>query len=290
MKKHLIAFLVIMTASLSACLVSCGEKDPLPEDQKDPDGKVTMGTYSLYRPSITLTYWPDSEAGITSSFETYYNGIAAALNIGQDKKYKWSDIEADRERLQAIFNGIDDFEYSVKSCRNYTSTNGDVTFGAFKEGSIYPDIDFGSKKIICKLDVPADATCQLHIEMTSYETAVPSAKEYNTKVRTLFTEALKEVFTEPYGLQENKTSVQYLNMVNRSGSRAELSERVKKACEAVVVPDLPADIRKDAQAATSPSGAKLSNIFVITLFSYDPQSNRILKSEEEVFTRSIGIN
>lgn len=282
--------MVMMTVCSSACLVSCVVDGPLPEEQQEPAENVKTGAYSVYHPSFTLTYWPDSDAGITEQFEDYYNGILADLNVDLEKKYKWSDIEADKERIQKIFDGIDDFEYSVKSCRNYTSVSRDITFGAYKDGSFYPDIDFGEKKLICKLDVPEDVTCQLHIEITSFEKAVSSAKEYNTKVRTLFSEALKEFFTEQYGLHENITNVEYFNMANFSGSREEISNRVKKACEEVVIPELPADIKKDAQSVNSPSGAKLSNIFVISLFSYDPQSNRIIMSEQEVFSHRIGIN
>lgn len=289
MKKFFGVFFV-MIICFSAGLVSCGGDDPMSGDRKDPSENVEMGTYSIYHPDLTLTYWPDSEAGITEQFETYYNGILAALKVDPEKKYKWSDIEADRERLQNAFDGIGDFEYKVKSCRNYFSVSREVTFGAYKTGSLYPDIDFGGKKLTCKLDVPEDATCQLHIEVTSYETAVPSAKEYNTTVRTLFADALKDVFTEKYGVHENKTNVEYLNMVNYSGSREEISNRVKSACEGVKIPDLPENVRKDARDVTSPSGAKLSYILVINIFSYDPKSSRIIMSEEEIFSHRIKVN
>lgn len=276
-----------MTVCIAAGFVSCGEDDVT--DEQKPVESVDKGTYSVYCPSFIISYWPDSEAGIVTKFEAYYENILNTLKVDEDKQYEWSYIEANKDRMQKLFDGISDFEYSVKSCRNYTSVSGDVTFRAYKNNSSYADIDFGAKRVKCTLDVPADATVQLQIEMSSVELVVPSAKDYLAKVRNLYIEALKDVFTEPYGNIEKLVQKQYLNMLNYNGDPKELKERVKKICEAVVIPEIPADVKNDAQSVTTSSGSHLNSIFAIRVFTYDPKSSRITMSYEDVFTKEISL-
>lgn len=286
MKKYFRAFMVtMMTVCFSACLVSCGEDDVTSSGQKDPEPvvKESTGTYDLHCPVFVITYWPDSEAGITTQFQSFYDDIAKAVGVDGKKEYKWSDIEASKDKLQKAFDAFGDFEYSVKSCRNYSRLNGDITFKAYKDGNSSADIDFGAKHVKCTLDIPADVTSQLHIEMKTFELGVPSAKEYLDKVRGLYADALKDVFTGEYGVMKGIAQVEYLNMYNHTGDRKEISERISKACEGVVVPELPADIKKEA------ADAKVKAIFTISVFAYDPHSTSIMKSDEDVFSSKIAI-
>lgn len=293
MKKYLASILLSAAALTTATMfASCGGGDDDVEDvltPQKPVEKVETGKYSLHFNSIHIDIWPDTNAGIEDQYAAYQKSITDALKVDLNKKYNWSDIEADKDRLTKVFDTFGDFEYKVKSLRNYIKYySGDITFGALKDGSSNLDLKIGTKNITCIKDVPENATTQLYIEMSAYETALTSAKEYCDKVRTLYTEALKEEFAGEYGTevsgQTRKVSY-YYNLANYTTDGLEVKNRVNKICKAVEIPALPDDVKKEAQAL-SPA---LPYVFKIWINQYDPKATYPIKSETEVFSRSITV-
>lgn len=297
MKKFFNLFLSAMAMSGAALttatmFASCGGEDDVEEvlNPQKPVEKAETGKYSLHFNSIHIDIWPDTNAGIEDQYAAYQKSITDALKVDLNKKYNWSDIEADKDRLTKVFDTFGDFEYKVKSLRNYIKYYGeDITFGALKDGSSYLDLKIGTKNITCIKDVPENATTQLYIEMSAYETVLTSAKEYCDKVRTLYTEALKEEFTGEYGTEVNgltrKVSY-YYNLANYTTDSLEVKNRVNKICQAVEIPALPDDVKKEAQAL-SPA---LPYVFKIWINKYDPKATYPVKSETEVFSLSICID
>lgn len=276
MKKYLRSMLLLAAAIVSASMfASCGEDetDDLNPGQKEPENKVEMGYYKLDFPSLTILEWPDTKSieEIEKKYDAYKKSITDALKYEDGKKYKWSEIEADKDRLQKLFDGFGDFEFEVQNCANKLSYAGlGTSFCAYKEGSEYRNIDFGEKKIKSKLHIPENTTCQLFVTITTVN-AVPSVKEYSASVKKLYTDALKDVFTDEYGVVETSDKLartEYFNLANFSGNSDELKNRVKDACDAVKekVPAVPADVLKDAQ------DSNINVLFSINIEAFDPKS------------------
>lgn len=288
MKKYLASMLLSAAAIVSATmLVSCGDDDNNGVTPEKPVEEVVMGRYNFHFNSIKIGNWPDKDSGIEDRYAAYQKDIIAALNIDLNKKYDWSVIEADKDRLAKEFDKLGDFEYKVKSVTNYMKYYGDdITFGAIKDGSDKMNPTIGEKKIKCIMDVPENVTTQLHIEMSSFVPMVPSAKEYCDKVRALYTEALKEEFTGEYGTEEKGVSRKesfYYNMKNYTTDSLEVKNRVNKICQEVKIPAVPDDVKKDVQAV-SPA---LPYLFKIWINKYDPNATFPIKSEVEVYYRGI---
>lgn len=292
MKKNLYTLLLMAVALFSAVtIVSCGidDDDPIPEPPT-PDTPET-GQYSIYFPELTITYWPDTEAGIVENYEAYKKSITDALKVDTEKKYLLTELLANKDRLQAVYDKFGDYEYKVKSCRNYFVGSFEATFRVYKNKlDSHPEIDFGAKKVRSLLDVPAGSKRQLLVEMVSYEKAVPSAKEYLTNIRNKYTDALKEVFGGEYGtMNDNTLSVTYTNIANLSDNYKEVLANMKTACGAVEVPALPDDIKAEAQAVTSNEGARLSDLFNITITSFDITKTYPNKADTLEFENNISV-
>lgn len=292
MKKNLASILLSAAAIVSATmLVSCGEDDDNDNGltPEKPVEKVDTGKYSLEFTHLAITRWPDANTGIEAQYEAYQKSISDALNVDLNKKYNWSDIEADKDRLTKVFEKFGDFEYKVKALLNYLHYYGEETsFGAIKNGSGYLDLKIGTKNVKCVKEVPDNTTTQLYIQMSSFETAVPSAKEYCEKVRALYTDALKEEFTGEYGNEEKGDTRKencYYNMTNYMTDSLEVKNRVNEICKAVEIPAIPDDVKKEAQAV-SPA---LPYLFQIWINKYDPKATYPVKSETEVFSQSIKV-
>lgn len=295
MKKNLFTLLMMAAAALgTVTMVSCGEDktEELDPGQKEPVEEVVMGHYSLSFNSLPIDKWPDTEAGILERYDAYKKSVIEALKIDPDKKYKWSEIEADKDRLQKAFNALGDFDYSVRAVNNYFHFYGeDITFKAIKEGS-KEEINFGEKKLTCKLDVLPNTTLQLRIEIETYEETIPSAKEYTTKLRTQFTDALKEVFAGEYGKEDlvsasKKKHTIYHNIANSTEKAELLVERVQEICTGVKekVQALPDDIKKDAQTAEP----NLPFLFKVDVITYDPNQPYPIKTEKYIFNYTVSL-
>lgn len=280
MKKYLRSMLLLAAAIVSASMfASCGEDetDDLNPGQKEPENKVEMGYYKLDFPSLMITEWPDTKSieEIEKKYDAYKKSITDALKYEEGKKYKWSEIEADKDRLQKIFDGFGDFEYEVRNCGNNFSYAGQHTsFSAFKEGAEYADIKFGEKKINCKLNVPENVTGQLMVTITTMD-VIPSANEYNTNVKNLFIDAIKDVFVGEYEKIVTKDKFvhsDYYNLADLLNNDEEVITRVKEACNAVKVPAIPEDVLKEAQAYT-PGFNFLFNITIEEFFLYGRGKN-----------------
>ena len=291
MKKIIASMLLSAAAIVSATMmVSCGEDDDDGQTPEKPVEKADTGKYSLQFTDIAISNWPDANTGIEDQYEAYQKSITDALNVDLNKQYNWSDIEADKDRLTKAFDKFGNFEYKVKALVNYLHYYGEETsFGAIKNGSGYLDLKIGTKNVKCIKEIPDNATTQLYIQMSSFETEVPLAKEYCAKVRALYTEALKEEFTGEYGSEEKGTSrkvCSYYNLANYTTDSLEVKNRVNEICKAVEIPALPDDVKKEAQAV-SPA---LPYLFKILINKYDPQATYPVKSETEVFSLSICID
>lgn len=272
MKKNIYSLLLMAVALFSAVtLVSCGsEDDPIPEPPTPEAPK--MGSYSLYFPSLYISGWPDSESGVMEEYEAYTKKIKDALKVDTEKKYLLSDLLAEKDSLQKVFDSLDDFNYTVKSCRNYYVGSQDIRFRVYEEhDDTHPVIDYGTKHVKSTLDLPEGSQRQLFLEIESYDKAVPSAKDYLNKVRELYLDALKDVFSEGYGTDDksHQNYTTYTSIANCGDNFKEVFANMKKSCDAVEIPALPENIKSDAQAVTSGAGSKLSRIFNITITSFD---------------------
>lgn len=264
MKKNFCTLLLMAVALFSTTLVSCSSDEPELDPDK-PGDKVVMGKYNVYFTSLSFSSWPDNQSGIVDQYAEYQKSIIDALPVDVDKLYKWSDIEAQKAKLQEAFDKVGDFEYELQACRNCTANSGYVNFTAKQEGDSKDEIDFGSKRVSYKLNIPSNTTCQLYIEIRSNEIDVPSAKEYNAKVRALFTDALKDVFSGEYGTYTSGKSVISANLYNANTDSVALHNRVKKICNDIKIPEVPEEIKE---------GAKISPIFQIGIQSHDPKATR----------------
>lgn len=283
MKKLFMSMLLLMAAIVSAgMLASCSGDDPKPEGEAEEE--VVMGKYSLYFPEMSSFYWPDSQEGITEAYELYKKNIVDALGIDVTKEYKWSEIQANAGKIQAAFDQFGDFVYKVKAIRNYLSVSFEVTLKAYSVERNPQTIDFGEKKVICQRDIEEDVTSQFFIEITSYDKAVPSAKDYNESVRKLFTEALKEVFGTAYGVSEVKYGTLYSNLANYKGTRADLTAKIKEICDAVAIPELPENIKADVQAVKESGTASFPGVITIDIFSFDVTKPRPITTQEYVYS------
>ncbi len=281
MRKRIYALWLMAVALCGAtAMVSCESDDPQPSGGNEAE--EVMGEYSLYFPSITISYWPDTEAGIKEQYEAYQKSFTEALTIEPKKKYKWSDIEAGKTKVQDAFDAQGDYEYSVKSVKNYFSGGFNITLKAYQDGE-KSTIDFGKKNFKCKLDVPDDATCQLNIIMSAYEGEMPAVKEYGTSLRKRFTDALKEVFDGEYGTKKDSKDMVYTSIANFSCDTTELIARVREVCNAVEVPALPESVKEEAQ---TPEGG-ISKAFDIDIVAYNPKAYAPMKSEIYVFSLKV---
>lgn len=290
MKKYFASMLLSAAAIVSATmLVSCGEDDDNNGMTPDvPEVKVETGKYSLTFTSIHISDWPDANTGIEDQYKTYQKSITDALNIDLNKKYDWSDIEADKDRLTKEFDKFGDFEYKVKSLRNYfLYYGGETSLSAKKDGSDQ-SLKIGTKNVKCIKEIPDDVTAQLYLEISSYETDVPSINEYCEKLRDLYIEALKEEFTGEYGTEvkgQTRNESFYYNMANYTTDGLEVKTRVNKICEAVELPALPDDVKEKALAITP----ALSYLFKILINTYDPKVPYPIKSEDKVFSLTVHV-
>lgn len=278
---------VIMAAAAmfaAVCMTSCGEK-PSPDEPEEPE-VIEMGHYSLQFESIDVNNWPDSKESILNDYEAYKKTVTDALKIDTDKKYKWSEIEAEKARLQKAFDDLPGFDFKVKAALNIFTYHGGITFKAYKEGQSEAAINFGKKDITCVKDIPEGTTSQLYFVMESFEAAAPSTKEYCEKVRKLFADALKDVFPESFDEVVTKGTVEkhtFYNLANYPGDRDKVVEQMNAICTAVKVPALSDELKKKALEEYP----KMSNLLTITFTSYDPFVYAPSKSNKEIFDLKI---
>lgn len=278
MKKYLKGMLLVAAAVATTTLcVSCGDDDSGANNPNPPyEEYVEKGQYYLYTPTITPNYWPDNETTIDADFEAYVQNmkdVLAKAGIVLGKDYKWADMQANADNVSALFDSFDDYEYSVKLCRNYPVILRDITLSA--DGIDTDQSEYGSKTVTCKIDVPEGTTCQLCLEIGVAEGKVPELAPYGQKVTSVYREALKSVFAEAvqdmfqgdYHVERDANKVHYLKYGNFKGDANALMERVKSICEAIEVPQLDADLERVcvSKDVTSPVN--------IQVYAYDPQSN-----------------
>ena len=293
MKMKKITYMIMAAAVMSAAvgMTSCTEGNGntiKPEEPAKPEEIVEMGHYYLNFESIAVDSWPDPKESILNEYEAYKKTVTDALKIDTDKKYKWSEIEADKARLQKAFNDLSGFDFKVKSALNIFTYHGGITFKAYKEGNSEAAIDFGKKEITCIKDIPEGTTSQLYFVMESYETAAPSAKEYCMKVRKLFTDALKDVFTDAFDEVVTKTDIEkhtFYNLANYPGDRDKVVEQMKKICD-IEVPALPDEIRQKALEEYP----KMNYLLKISFTSYDPFVYAPSKSDKDILSLKITAN
>lgn len=286
MKTFTYVFMAAAVMFAAVCMTSCGGN--ITPDEPDEPEVVEMGYYSLHFESLTISNWPDPKESILKDYEAYQKTVADALKIDTDKKYKWSEIEAEKARLQKTFDGLGGFDYKVKSALNIFTYYGGITFRAYKEGQSEAAIDFGKKDITCIKDIPEGTTSQLYFVMESFEAAAPSTKDYCEKVRKLFADALKDVLTGEYGeVVTNVTAEKhsFYNLANYSGDRDKVVEQMNAICTAVVVPDLSDELKQKALEEYP----KMNNLLTIVFNSYDPFVYAPTKSEKEIFKLTISV-
>lgn len=281
MKKF---FLFLMLCSMTTVFVSCDKDDDVNNSSsEEPTENVLMGIYEFYFPTIHNVYWPDNDAQeeLDNSYAAYEKSLREAVKVEAGKLYKWSDILAQQNDLTKKMESIGDFEYTVKACRNYGYNPIDIYMRAVQDTFAGDMIYLGKKKIVCKIDIPSDVTCQLYIEIVSNEIEAPAAKDYNAKVIDLYKDALKDVVTGDYSVSESHVGVQHMNLANCKGNSSDVIAKVKKACTDVVIPEVPEDVKSDIL-----SNSRVKTLFQINIYAYDP-SARNPSLEEEVFTSSI---
>lgn len=274
---------VMMLAAVS--MTSCGEKGT-PDEPGEPE-VIEMGHYSLHFESLALSNWPDPKESILNDYEAYKKSVTDALKIDPDKQYKWSEIEAEKARLQKAFDGLPGFSFKVKSALNIFTYSG-ITFKAYKEGQSAAAIDFGKKDITCIKDIPEGTTSQLHFVMESFEAAAPSTKEYCETVRKLFADALKDVFSEAFDEVVTKGTVEkhtFYNMANFPGDRDKVVEQMSEICKAVKVPALSDEIKQKALEEYP----KMSRLLTISFTSYDPFVYAPAKSDKDILNLAISV-
>lgn len=234
MKKFIKSTLAMAVAIASATMfVSCNNDDDSNSNStpsKDPEAGVVKGTYEMYFPLLTMTYWPDNAGGIDAKYEDYKKPIIAGLksmNIEDGKSLKLSEMEASKAQAEKMFNSFDNFKFSVKACRNYPTflSNMFLRVSAANDKGFY----IGEKKMECTLDVPANATCQPWFEFTSLEGRYPETKEYNKEVMAKIQDALKDVFKDDYATETTANGVKYHNMINLTGSIDDYKASIKEA-------------------------------------------------------------
>lgn len=261
----------------AAMLTSCGDDDQ-PSYNPPHEEYVQTGSYVLHFPTISTLHWPDSDAGIQAAYEAYKKPIIEALEkagVDEEKTYKWEDILANKDKVQNAFNQFGGFEYTVKLCRSYPTFLSDVTLVARGVGMDDDEsIDFGSKPLSCKLDVPEGTTCQLFMEISAPVGKVSGLDKYVDEVNVVFQEALKEVFPSQFHKSDRSGIAMYTNYGNYSVDAKELQERMKTLCKSVEIPEPDASLKADAKAAG------LANMLVINCYAYDPQGEDVKKSTQ----------
>lgn len=284
MKKISDVIMVAAAMFAAACMTSCGGN--ITPDEPDEPEVVEMGHYSLHFESLALSNWPDPKEAILKDYEAYQKTVTDALKIDTDKKYKWSEIEAEKARLQKTFDELPGFDFKVKSALNIFTYSG-ITFKAYKEGQSAAAIDFGKKDITCIKDIPEGTTSQLYFVMESFEAAAPSTKDYCEKVRKLFTDALQEVFTDAFDEVVTKGTVEmhrFYNLANYPGDRDKVVEQMKAICD-VEVPALSDEIKAKALEEYP----KMNHLLTIAFTSYDPFVYAPTKSEKEILDLKISV-
>lgn len=284
MKKfiHVLCVAAVMFAAVG--MTSCGEEGNEIVTPEEPE-VVEMGHYVLSFEDIDVYHWPDSKEAIEQEYEAYKKTVIEALKLDTDKKYKWSEIEAEKDRLQKVFDGIKDFEYTVDAALNIVNYYGGITLKAYKEGKSEAAINFGQKKLKCLTTAPEGTTSQLYMVIESAEAAAPSAKEYCQKVRSLYADALKEVFTKDFDEVKGKDEMlNFYNLTNLSGDRDEVVKQIKDICDLVDLPALPDEVKQKAQEEFS----KMRYLMKIDITSYDPYYHAPSKSDKQILTLTIG--
>ena len=278
---------VLLAAAVAFGLTACGDKGTTTPDEPDEPEVVEMGHYSLHFESLALSNWPDPKEAILKDYEAYQKTVTDALKIDTDKKYKWSEIEAEKARLQKAFDDLPGFDFKVKSALNIFTYSG-ITFKAYKEGQSSAAIDFGKKDITCIKDIPEGTTSQIYFEMDSFEAAAPSTKDYCENVRKLFADAFKDVFTEAFGEVVTKGTVEkhsFYNLANYPGDRDKVVEQMKAICDGVKVPALSEELKQKALEEYP----KMSTLLTIVINSYDPFVYAPTKSEKKILTLTISV-
>ncbi len=267
MKKFSSKMLLMIAAIASvAMFASCGDDHDPAEPSKPVVDNSPTGYYELEFPSLNVFYWPDNATGIEEKFDAYKKSIENALgsDFSTEKTYKWSDILAKKDFLQKAFNSCNDFEYSVKCCRNF-SDNSQVALGAVPNDDNLSRISFGSKKVTCKLDVPANTTCQLFCEV-SYPKDVEA---YGEKLKSAFKEALKNEFAGEWHVETNSAAFITRTYMNSSEDYNVITERIKGICQAVKLP-----------AITNTEKATDNLILArLVVYAYNPKAEHPSKSD-----------
>lgn len=287
MKVFFKLFVAAMAISATVVMPSCSKDEA--EDAKEngkTEEQVEMGSYKLSFEDLDVEQWPDTESDVQKRYEAYQKKVTEALNLDLSKKYKWSEIEADKERLQSVFDSLDDFEYKVESCLNYFHHYYGTTLKAMKTNSEYADIDFGAKKLVCTRNIPADVLSQVVITMKSNEASVPSSKEYCTNLRNQFTNALKEFFSAEYGVKEStRNELVYSNLANFKDNSDDFYNSILSACKTVDIPTLAGNIKEDAQNVLPVN----AYIFQIDVIAYNPWAPAPTRSDKVIFTYTVKI-
>lgn len=277
MKSFIKTIQVFAVAIVSATVFgSCNTDDdrsniassPYSNNKDNATEQVLSGTYNMRFPSIIVVNWPEklNEKEITDKYEAYKKSITDVIDVNEDKPYKWTEVQAKQDTYKKLFSSFGNFEYSVKVCRNY-HTPESIWFRAYPKDDKTGSIDFGEKQLICKLDIPSDVTCQLYFEFRSRENALPEMKAYSDQVKALFQNSLKDVFTNEYGTMTSSACVDCLNYANFTGDRSETVKRVQEICDAIEIPEVPADLKAKAKAAG------VQNLLTIRVNGYNPKGN-----------------
>lgn len=287
MKKIFNVMAVAAMAFAAVVVTSCGGDGGETIKPEEPEEVVEMGHYSLYFEDVDIYHWPDSKEEIEEAYEAYKKSVNDALKIDTSKEYKWTEIEADKARLQKAFDGLGNFEFKVKAALNIMTYHTGVTLKAYKDGQSSAAIDFGKKDITCIKDIP-EGTSQLYFVMESAEAAAPSAKEYCDKVRQLFADALKDVFADDFELVVTKGTVEkhtYYNLANYPGDRDKLVEQMIAICEKVELPELSDEIKAKALEEYP----KMDFLLRITFYSYDPFVYAPSKSDKKILNLTVNV-
>lgn len=286
MKKFVNLFIAAMVMCAGVGLTSCGEgsegEDVITPVEK-PEEKIETGHYTLDFDDIVVYCWPESKEKIDKDYEAYKQSVTEALKLNMSKEIKWSEIEAEKERVQKAFDGLKGFEYEVRAAFNIVKYPYGITLKAYKNGKSEAAIDFGKKDITCVKKMP-EGTSQLYMVIESAEAAAPSTKEYCQKVRKLYADALKEVLPDAFEeVQGEKGMLNFYNLSNVAGDREELVEKLKKVCD-VTVPTFTDEMMQKALEEFP----KMHHVMMIELTSYDPFAPAPARSGKEICSRWIG--
>lgn len=280
MKKFIHVLFAAAVMCVAASMTSCGEEGSEIVTPEKPE-VVEMGHYALSFEEIDVYHWPDSKESIEQKYEAYKKAMIETLKLDTDKKYKWSEIEAEKNRLQKAFDGIKDFEYTVDAALNIVTYHGGITLKAYKEGKSEAAINFGQKQLKCLTTAPEGTTSQLYMVIESAEAAAPSAKEYCQQVRTLYADALKEVFTKDFDEVKGKDGMlNFYNLTNLPGDRDEVVKQMQDICDLVEVPAIPDEVKQKALEEFS----KMPYLLKIDITSYDPYYHAPSKSDKQILT------